>query len=79
MMAVANRADEMSNLITGIADYTKEQAENTAEITHGIEQISTVVQNNVSTAEASAAASEELSGQASMLKELVDRFTLARS
>ena len=52
MMAVANRADEMSNLITGIADYTKEQAENTAEITHGIEQISTVVQNNVSTAEA---------------------------
>ena len=76
MMAVANRADEMSNLITGIADYTKEQAENTAEITHGIEQISTVVQNNVSTAEASAAASEELSGQASMLKELVARFRL---
>jgi len=76
MMAVANRAGEMSNLITGIADYTKEQAENTAEITHGIEQISTVVQNNVSTAEASAAASEELSGQASMLKELVARFRL---
>lgn len=76
MMAVANRADEMSNLITGIADYTKEQAENTAEITHGIEQISTVVQNNVSTAEASAAASEELSGQASMLKELVAQFRL---
>ena len=76
MMAVANRADEMSNLITGIADYTKEQAENTAEITHGIEQISTVVQNNVSTAEASAAASEELSGQAAMLKELVARFRL---
>lgn len=76
MLAVVEDADKMSGLINGIAEYTKEQDTNTTEITHGIEQISTVVQTNVATAEASAAASEQLSGQASMLKGLVSRFRL---
>jgi methyl-accepting chemotaxis protein len=76
MLTVAQRADEMGSLITGIAGYTREQARNTEEITHGIAQISSVVQSNVATAEASAAASEELSGQAAMLRELVGRFKL---
>ena len=47
-----------------------------AQISRGIDQISTVVQNNVDTVESSAAASEELSGQAEMLRELVSRFRL---
>ncbi|MCI9048280.1 MAG: methyl-accepting chemotaxis protein [Hungatella sp.] len=76
MLKVVNHADEMSKLIDGIANYTKEQDANTEEITRGIQQISTVVQTNVSTAEASAAASEELSGQALMLRELVAKFRL---
>ncbi len=76
MLTVVEDADKMSGLVNGIADYTREQDTNATEITHGIEQISTVVQTNVATAEASAAASEELSGQASMLKELVSRFRL---
>lgn len=79
MLAVVAHADEMSKLITGIAAYTEQQAENTSEITHGIEQISSVVQSNVATAEASAAASEELSSQAAMLKSLADRFRLKKS
>ena len=78
MLAAAAKADEMSALITGIADYTKEQSANAVEITRGIEQISTVVQSNVDTAEASAAASEELSSQAALLKELVSRFRLSQ-
>lgn len=76
ILAVVAQADEMSELITGIAEYTRQQASNTAEITNGIGQISSVVQNNVATAEASAAASEQLSGQATMLKEMVARFRL---
>ena len=76
MMKVVGQADEMSGLVDGIAAYTKEQDTNAAEITNGIEQISTVVQTNVATAEASAAASEELSGQAAVLKEMVGRFRL---
>ncbi len=49
------------------------------QVTDGIDQISSVVQTNSATAEESAAASEELSAEAASLKELVDRFTLARN
>ncbi len=66
----------MDQLICGIADYTKQQADIAEDISHGIEQISIVVQSNVDTAESGAAASEELSGQAAALKELVSRFRL---
>ncbi len=76
MLKVVAQADEMSRLIDGIAEYTKEQDANTTDITRGIEQISTVVQTNVATAEGSAAASEELSSQAAMLRELVAKFQL---
>ncbi|MEG1103611.1 MAG: methyl-accepting chemotaxis protein, partial [Oscillospiraceae bacterium] len=48
-------------------------------ITQGIDQISAVVQTNSATAEESAAASEELSGQAVMLKQLVGKFKLKGS
>lgn len=41
------------------------------------DQISSVVQTNSATAEQSAAASEELSGQAQIMKELISRFTLS--
>ncbi len=50
-----------------------------AQVTEGIDQISSVVQTNSATAQESAAASEELSAEATGLKQLVDRFTLARS
>ena len=76
MLSVVEQADQMSGLISGIADYTRQQAANAEEITSGIGEISTVVQSNVATAEASAAASEELSGQASMLREMVAKFRL---
>lgn len=76
MLTAVNHADRMHVLISGIADYTKQQAVTATEISHGIDQIAVVVQSNVSTAESSAAASEELSGQAAALKELVSKFRL---
>lgn len=76
MLEAEKMAEEMDRLINGIADYAKQQAVDAEEISHGIDQIAIVVQSNVNTAESSAAASEELSGQASALKELVSRFRL---
>lgn len=76
MMSVVKRAKEVTDLIDSIADYSAEQAAATEEVIRGIDQISDVVQSNMATAEKSAAASEELSGQAGMLKELVSRFRL---
>ncbi len=76
MMAAVGLAEKMGNLIDDIADNTAQQATMASEISHGIDQISIVVQSNVDTAESSAAASEELSSQAATLKELVSRFRL---
>ena len=45
-------------------------------MTEGIDQISSVVQTNSATSEESAAASEELSSQASLMKELMAKFKL---
>ncbi len=76
MLAAVELADKMGGLIDDIADNTKQQAALAAEISRGIDQIAVVVQSNVDTAESSAAASEELSGQADTLRELVARLQL---
>lgn len=63
-------------LINEIAQASQEQATAIIQINQGIEQISSVVQTNAATAEESAAASEELSGQANILQELISAFEL---
>jgi methyl-accepting chemotaxis protein len=45
-------------------------------VSEGIHQISAVVQTNSATSEESAAASEELSTQASLMKEMMSKFRL---
>lgn len=56
--------------------YVNSQAQDEAikQTSMGVDQISSVVQNNSATAEQSAAASQELSGQASILQNLVSKF-----
>ena len=81
-----NTAESMQNvvkdvaqavaLIDEIAQASEDQAVAVTQVTTGIEQISSVVQTNSATAEQSAAASEELSGQAALMKELVSVFKL---
>ncbi len=76
MLEVVAQAEEVNKLIEGIAEYSAKQAAATDEVIRGIDQISDVVQSNLATAEKSAAASEELSGQANMLRDLVSKFRL---
>ncbi len=73
---VVESAQKVLDAVTLISDATEEQSRAVAQVTQGIDQISSVVQTNSATAEQSAAASEELSGQANILKELVGHFTL---
>lgn len=73
---VVTGAKEISIVIDKISSASSEQAISIAQVTQGIDQISSVIQTNSATAEESAAASEELSGQAAMLKGLVNKFTL---
>ena len=63
-------------MISKITNASNDQASAITQVTVGIDQISAVVQTNSATAEESAAASEELSGQAAMLKNLVGAFRL---
>lgn len=70
-------AEEIVNLVEKINDASSEQASSIAQVSIGIDQISSVVQTNSATAEQSAAASEELSGQSNILKNLVAKFKLS--
>ena len=62
-----------------LAESTITEAEAIAQLTTGVDQISSVVQTNSATSEESAAASEELSSQAVMMKQMVQRFHLKDS
>jgi methyl-accepting chemotaxis protein len=68
--------ERATDIVSEIATASNEQASGIAQINKGIEQVSLVVQNNSATAEESAAASEELSGQAELLKEMIGKFKL---
>lgn len=66
----------VAQTIEEISSASESQAVSVKQVNEGISQISSVVQSNSATAEESAAASEELSSQAQILKDLVDKFTL---
>ena len=69
-------ASEIVETINGIASDAQTQAGAVEQIQDQIGQITGVVQTNSSTAEESAATSQELSGQAGVLKRLVKTFRL---
>ena len=76
LIQAVNDVNEMAGIIEQISEASSDQADSIAQLTVGIDQISNVVQTNSATAEESAAASEELSGQSQLMKSLVERFQL---
>ncbi len=73
---VVESAQKIADNMKKITSASESQAEGIAQVTLGIDQISSVVQTNSATAEQSAAASQELFSQSSLLKSLVGRFRL---
>lgn len=76
LLQTVKGVEEVANIISQISEASNTQAEAIAQITMGIDQISSVVQTNSATAQESAAASEELSSQSQLMKDLVGRFRL---
>ncbi len=76
---IVQEIEKAADLVERIAMASNEQASGITQVNKGIEQVSQVVQNNSATAEESAAASEELSSQAMILKEMVSKFKLNKS
>lgn len=79
LLEVVEGTKAVTASINEIAEASNAQASSIAQVTQGIDQISSVVQTNSATAEESAAASEELSGQSQMLKQLIGKFKLLDS
>lgn len=76
LLRIVQSSDSAAALVHQISKASQEQAQSVSQVTVGVDQISSVVQTNSATAQQSAAASEELSGQARALRELVGRFRL---
>lgn len=77
ILDVANGAKNVIIAVDEVSIASNVQAESISQITVAVDQISSVIQSNSATSEEAAAASEELNGQAEVLKDLVGKFTIA--
>lgn len=73
---VAINAEKILDMVAKIAGASEDQASSISRISQSMNQISDVVQMNSATSEESAAASQELSGQAGIMKSLISQFQL---
>ena len=76
MEEISRVVQESEVIINGIAESSNYQATAVAQIEQAITQVSQVVQTNSATSEQCAAASEELSNQASRMRELLSIYNL---
>lgn len=74
MTSIVEHTNSVTHFILDIAAATDQQAFSLSQLKLGVEQIEGVVQTNASTATESSAASEELSNQARLLKDMVSNF-----
>ena len=73
---IVEGSDNIKGLVKNITDASEAQAEAIVQINTGVDQISAVVANNTAAAVGIASASEELSGQSLVLKNMIARFKL---
>ncbi len=78
LISIVEQIESISTLVECCAKSSNEQEKSIGEIMEGIEQIAKVVQVNTSTSEESAAASQELAGQAEVFYASVSDFKLKK-
>lgn len=76
LSTVVSEARGIIKAINTISLNAQQQSETIGQVNEGLDQISDVVQTTSAMAEESAATSEELSGQAQTLRQLISRFKL---
>lgn len=76
LYSVITSAEQTADIVERIAESATSQAQALQQITHGMEQISNVVQTNATTAEESALFAKTLDAQAEELKNSVHKFQL---
>lgn len=75
---IVDGVSRVNELVSQIAIASNEQANAVTQINQAINQVAQVTQMNTATAEESASASEELSSQSVMLKEMISQFNLKK-
>lgn len=78
LFAIVEENKAIHNLVMEIARDSAEQAESSGYINQQIGNISSAAQANSATVQQSAASSEELSQQAAIMKELVEKFNIRK-
>ncbi len=76
LAAIVAGVTQASDLVGEIAAASNEQAQGISEVSEGLKQIDAVTQKNTASSEETASASQDLSGQASTLQQLLTRFQL---
>ena len=76
MEEISTVVKESEGIINGIADSSNYQANAVSQIEQAISQVSQVVPTNPATSQECAAASEELSNQASRMREMISTYNL---
>ena len=76
METIAKTVQQSEVIINGIAESSNYQATAVAQIEQAVTQVSQVVQTNSATSEECAAASEELSNQATKMREMLSIYNL---
>jgi len=74
LSGIVRETDSISGSVSEIADVSEAQKTMLAGISEKLREVETVIEKTDSAAQNSAAASEELDGQAALLKEHLDRF-----
>jgi len=76
LQLVADITRDQAAKISNIHSLSVQQSKSMEQVSNGIDQVAQVIQMNSATAEESAAASEEMSSQSAILKELISHFRL---
>ena len=76
---IMSSTTKVADLLQEIAAASSDQSQGISEVTNGLGLIDQVAQKNTASAEESAAAAEELTGQAAQMQEMLRRFTLAKT
>ena len=79
LQQIVSSVTEISKLIHEIDEASAQQARSLEQVTTGVDQISSVVQTNSATAEESAALSEELSSQAKLVQQEIEKLKLKKN
>ena len=73
---IVSGINESTHFVNEIARSSEDQSAGISQINEGIDQVAKVVQQNSATAEESAAASVEMSGQSGILQQMITHFKL---